>query len=409
MAEFSKWQLRIFVTAWIGYALFYLCRANFSVAIPGIMGELGYSKTALGAVGSALFGAYAIGQVVNGQLGDRFGPRKLVTLGIVVSAVANFLFGFTTALPMMILLWGVNGFFQGMGWSPNVKLLSEWFSAKDRSKLTGLYGSCYQIGNAASWVLAGYLADTVGWRYAFWLPALIFGLSSIMYYSLIRDNPEEAGLVERRRTRPSGFRTTMRITFLNPQIWIVAIAFLFVDIVRYGFFVWAPTFLFEVQNATISEAAFKSVLLPLAGSLGAISTGWLTQKYFKDRIASVSSLMLVALGILAWIYPHVPEGNWQLSLVILVAIGYFTYGPHILMVATIPMDLGEGKATASVTGFIDGFGYVGATLVSVVSGWLIDNFDWWAAFNFWIISAFIAAGLMATLWNYKAANEDKII
>ena len=65
---------------WITYATFYLCRVNFSVAIPGMMNELGFSKTALGLVGSTLFTTYAIGQFVNGQLSDKFGGRKLITM-----------------------------------------------------------------------------------------------------------------------------------------------------------------------------------------------------------------------------------------------------------------------------------------------------------------------------------------
>ena len=155
----KQWKTRIFIFAWIGYALFYFCRANFSIAIPQIIEEFGFTKTELGAVGSALFFAYAIGQVVNGQLGDLIGARRLVTIGIVVSSLSNFIFGFLgSSLISMVLVWGVNGYFQSMGWSPNVKLIGNWFPMKERGKIMGFYGSCYQIGNAVSWLLSGYLA-----------------------------------------------------------------------------------------------------------------------------------------------------------------------------------------------------------------------------------------------------------
>jgi len=111
--------------------------------------------------------------------------------------------------------------------------------------------------------------------------------------------------------------------------------------------------------------------------------------------------MLVCLGTFAWLYLKIPADNWVLGLVCLAMIGYFTYGPHVTMVAAIPMDFGTRKGAASATGFIDGLGYIGAVLTSIISGMLIDNYGWGAAFNFWIASAFIAAGLMATLWKYK--------
>jgi len=78
-----------------------------------------------------------------------------------------------------------------------------------------------------------------------------------------------------------------------------------------------------------------------------------------------------------------------------------TYGPHVLIVSILPMDLGTRKASSSVAGFIDGFGYIGAGLTSVFSGWLIDTYNWDAAFYFWVFSAIVASALMVTLWKYK--------
>ena len=87
------------------------------------------------------------------------------------------------------------------------------------------------------------------------------------------------------------------------------------------------------------------------------------------------------------------------------AIGFLTYGPHVLMVAAMPMDFGSRKASASATGFIDGWGYIGAALTGVGTGWLIDNFSWDAAFYFWVAGAFLAGILMLFLWNYKPSKS----
>ena len=164
---------------------------------------------------------------------------------------------------------------------------------------------------------------------------------------------------------------------------------------------WAPTYMFEEQGATISVAAYKAVAFPVAGCLGAIFAGWISDKLFRSRRAPISVIMLLLLAVFCWLFYIVPGGNWVLSLICLLVIGFMTFGPHILIVGAVPMDLGTRKAASSATGFIDSLGYLGATLTGVGTGFLIDNFSWKVAFYFWVIGAIAAAILMATLWNYK--------
>jgi MFS transporter, OPA family, glycerol-3-phosphate transporter len=108
--------------------------------------------------------------------------------------------------------------------------------------------------------------------------------------------------------------------------------------------------------------------------------------------------MLLLLALFCYLYRIVPGTNWIISLVILLFIGFFTFGPHILLVAALPADLGTRKAASSVTGFINAFGYVGASLTGVGTGYLIDNYSWDAAFYFWIFGAVFAAIMILFVW-----------
>jgi OPA family glycerol-3-phosphate transporter-like MFS transporter len=166
--------------------------------------------------------------------------------------------------------------------------------------------------------------------------------------------------------------------------------------------------MFEVQKATISTAAYQAIAIPIAGSLGAICAGYISDKIFKSRRAPIAVIMLLMLALFSWLYPQIPPGAWVISLISLIMIGFMTYGPHVLMVTTLPMDTGTRKAASSATGFIDGWGYIGAAITGVASGWLADSFGWNAAFNFWIIGALCAAGLMAVLWTYKPIREKYV-
>jgi sugar phosphate permease len=383
------------------------------------MAEFGFDKTTMGLVLTALFTAYAFGQFVNGQLGDKFGARKMVFVGIMGSALMNFLFPFASGLWMMIAIWALNGYLQSMGWAPTIKTIANWFPSDMRGKIGGMMGTSYQVGNAYSWALAGFLVGMLGWRWAFWVPAIIFALSGIHWALRIRNAPEEVGLPtieeekngdctekECRKDEHLGFTHTLKLIASYKRIWVIAAAFFFLSIIRYGFIDWAVTYMFEVQKMSIQAAAIKSMAIPLAGACGALVAGYLTDAKFQSRRAPVVTIMLIGLAIAAYIYPMVAASDWLLSIIMLMLIGFLLYGPHVLLVAIAPMDFGTRKAASSVTGFVDGVGYLGAALTGVGSGWLIDQFGWHAAMYFWVAGALIAAALMATQWKYKPHKRE---
>jgi OPA family glycerol-3-phosphate transporter-like MFS transporter len=213
---------------------------------------------------------------------------------------------------------------------------------------------------------------------------------------------------EIRKDTHIGFRNTLKITLLNPYIWFAAFSLFGLNIVRYGFMSWAPTFMFEEQGATISLAAYKAIAFPVAGGLGAIFAGWASDKIFKHRRAPVAFIMLVLLAICCYLYRVVPGNNWVVSLIILMFIGFFTFGPHILIVAAIPADFGSRKAASSVTGFIDAMGYLGASLTGLGTGYLIEKYSWNAGFYFWIFGAIFAAIMTLFIWNYTGKEVEDL-
>ena len=418
----GTWQKKMFWLMWITYASFYLLRVNISIAMPEIMQEFSLTKTNMGLVLSSLFLLYAVGQFINGQLGDKLNSRRIITVGLLSSAVLNIVFGFTGGiLGLLIVIWGLNGYFQSMGWGPTVKAMANWFPVKVRGRISGRLGTSYIIGGAISWFLAGTIIRYFNWRFTFFLPAIFCIFIAIHWFIRARNAPEEVGLpsleeqeegLENREIRKDthiGFRNTLKITLLNPYIWFAGFGLFGLNIVRYGFMSWAPTFMFEEQGATISMAAYKAIAFPVAGGLGAIFAGWASDRIFQNRRAPVSFIMLVLLAISCYLLKIVPGDNWMVSLIILLFIGFFTFGPHILIVAAIPADFGSRKAASSVTGFIDAMGYLGASLTGVGTGYLIEKIGWDAGFYFWIFGAIFAAIMTLLIWIYKEREVGSVL
>jgi sugar phosphate permease len=426
---YNYWRNRIFIVLWITYGAFYLCRVNFSVAIPGIIKEFGYTKAQLGAVATGLFWAYAVGQFVHGQFSERFSSRHYLFVVILLSALMNLLMGPIAALGLfaMGVIWAFNGFFQAGGWANCIKTLSQWFPPKARGKRMGLYGACYQFGNVMAWLLAGYTIAKYGWRGAFIAAPIIFAAIGFLNLLFGRNRPEDAKLPplevyeqygeckgmtleeckatirpKKEKEEHAGFRFTLKQTVANPRVWAVSWAFFCVDIIRYGFLLWAPTYLFEVQKAGIAKAAYTAVAIPAFGIAGAVFSGWASDRFFQSRRAPISTILMGALGFLAIFYYYgVPAGAWLLSFIILGCIGFCVLGTQVILIGAVPMDFGTRKAAGAAAGFIDFFGYIGAGMTGIISGLLVDKIGWVAAFWFWIIAAFISSAICFSLWAYK--------
>ena len=89
---YAKWRMKIFLSMFVGYIIFYTCRKNISVALPAMQNALGYSALELGILGSSLYATYAIGKFVNGIIADNTNAKKVLPTALFISALANILF-----------------------------------------------------------------------------------------------------------------------------------------------------------------------------------------------------------------------------------------------------------------------------------------------------------------------------
>jgi sugar phosphate permease len=426
-SELRSHQLRVFWLLWGAYASYYLCRVNFAVAQPAILKEFpSWTAAQVGSIPSVYAAFYAAGQIVNGTLGQRYGARRMMTLALVMAALTNFLFYFASSFNAMRLLWGINGWFQSAGWALMVHVISNWNTSARRGFLIGRLSTCYQVGNVVSWLLAGYLCDTVGWRYAFLVPSLVLLPMAAVLFLYLHNSPEEAGFPPVRDDLPpepakagpssaaqpgSAWQATLqvlRLTLTNRILWILAIGFFVMNAVRYTFMNWTVQYMADFHGRSIRGSAWTAILIPLVGSLGALSAGWASDAWFGRRRAPVCVIMMLGLALVCAAMTFVAQGSWVVATVLLALAGFMIYGPDMLMSGAATVDLSHPKAASIATGLTMCLGALGAIFSGAGVGYLKDlaHGNW--SLVFWVIAGMllIPSALMVSIWNARPKAQS---
>ena len=151
-ARFKKIRLISFLTATLGYGMYYVCRLSMNVIRKPMVDDGVFTETEIGIIGSCLFFTYAIGKFCNGFIADRSNVKKLMSTGLLISALINLALGFTNSFIVFAVLWGINGYFQSMGAASGVVSLSRWFDASNRGTYYGYWSASHNLGEAITFI-----------------------------------------------------------------------------------------------------------------------------------------------------------------------------------------------------------------------------------------------------------------
>lgn len=384
---------------WLSYGAFYFCRSNLSAAVPGLEHELQLSKTEIGWILGSFKLVYGIGQLINGQLAEQIGARRLLALGMFGSAALTIAFGFSTGFYMLLFLWATNGYAQALGWSPTMRVAANWFPVDRRGRAIAIIGTGYQLAGSLTIVVAGWSAEWLGWRGALFVPAGLLVAAGIHMLVMLKEAPP-ASVGERSATPEARgtWQANLAATLSNPRLWLLALALGMLNACRYGFLDWGVAHLMEVQESGIGASAMKNSVLPAGGIAGTLLAGWATDRYFGGRRIPVMVAMLVTLGVIVIAYDTIIRTSVPASVITLAVIGALIFGPQVLLVGTTPVDLAKRGTAAAACGFVNFFGYLGAAAGDQVTGYLVDRYDWQAALWFWAACAFAGAIVVAPLW-----------
>jgi OPA family sugar phosphate sensor protein UhpC-like MFS transporter len=419
--KYERWRWTIFGATWLAYAGFYLTRKAFSVAKNELKKPevLGLTKAQMSAMDGAYSAAYAIGQFFWGPLGDRFGTRKVILFGMMASIVTAAIMGMLNVAWWMGVMFALQGLWQASGWAPLGKNMGEFFSQRERGGIMGFWFTNYALGGFLASIIAGYAAETHGWRYAFFVPAGLLALIWVLFLVFQRNRPEDIGLPpieqyhgesetvihgsEQSDAAKEGTWQAVSAVLRNGMVWYLGAVYFLVKPTRYLLLFWSPVYIADRLGTDTMQSGWLSSMFDLAGPVGTLVGGITSDRIFQSKRMPVSVLALFCLAALMVVFPFIPLTRAGMGMG-MFAMGFLVYIPDSLVSGTAAIDFGTKKGASTANGVINGLGSLGQMLGVLLPGWvesvLGKGQNVWPAIFVGLGSALALGGLMlAPLWN----------
>jgi len=419
------YRWRVLESTFIGYAAFYLVRSNnLSVVAKDLQSVLHYSKSDIGSIMAITAATYGLGKFLLGAMSDRSNARKFLTTGLLLTALCNFAFGASHVFSVHLLLWVLNGFFQGMGWPPCGRSMGHWFSENERGLTFSIWNTAHNLGGGVAGVVAAWaVLHFGGWQYAFYVPGLMALVLAGYTWLRLVDTPQSVGLPrieDYRNDHPQGIQTeaaherdlTTRELFVdnvlkNKFIWLLAFANFFAYVSRYSMLDWGPMYLQEMKHATIAKGGLAVLAIEFGGIPSTILLGWVSDR-LGGRRGMVATLCMIPIILAFTTILLTPTTMIWLDMTMLAAIGFFIY-PVINLIVIQALDLTSKKAIGTAAGFIGLLGYIGKVVEAQGFGMMLEHFGKtrgdvfaWHLVLYSILGCSLLAGvLLAFTWKLK--------
>jgi len=413
---YERWRWQTFAITWLAYAGFNLTRMSFAVTKTGIEADakITINQQEMALIDGAFLSAYAIGQLFWGVAGDRFGTRRVILVGMLCSVLAGFAMGVSSTVPMFAFIFLIQGLCQSSGWAPLVKNVGNFFSRRERGTILGLWCTNYAVGGMIASMFASFVAERLGWRFAFYVPAAVLLGIWVLFLLFQRDSPECIGLpsIESYHGEPvpalgteaaSGNKhasawATLRSVLTTPMVLLLSLVYFCLKPTRYAVLFWGPKYIFDRLGTGMAEAGFLTSMFELAGPISILTMGVISDRVFGSRRMPVSVICLTLLALLLVALDHLPANAWVLG-VSLFLLGFLAYASDAMIAGLTALDFGGKSATSTATGMVNCCGSIGALIGGVAPGLVHESWGWNGVFYCLAGAAFLAAILLLPKWN----------
>ncbi|NHB92658.1 MFS transporter family glucose-6-phosphate receptor UhpC [Photorhabdus cinerea] len=387
--HYRYWRSRLLISMIIGYAAFYLTRKSFNFVMPVMQLELGLDKGDIGWITSLFYLAYGGSKFVSGVFHDRTGYRWFMGAGLMMTGALNIMFAFCSSFSALLIIWTLNGFFQGWGWPPCARLLTHWYSRNERGFWWGCWNISINIVGITIPMLSAFLATTYSWQAALMMPGVIGILLGIWLCYQLCDRPQQQGLPSIGRWRqdllelrheqlspPMPMMQILRDTILiNKTIWLLGFSYILVYLIRMAINDWGNLWLSETHGANLLSANATLSLFELGGLVGALFSGCGSDLLFRGQRAPMILLFALGLFISVTALWLTPIHHYALLAVCFFSIGFFVFGPQML-IGLAATEYCHKQAAGTVTGYLGLYAYLGAAMAGWPLSQVVAHYGW---------------------------------
>jgi ACS family glucarate transporter-like MFS transporter len=413
MVEGAKSRVRWFLVLWLFIlsAVAYLDRINLSIAGSFIATEFHLTNVQLGSLTSAFLLGYAFFQTVGGWLADRLGSRQVLAFGVVWWGIFTSL---TAAVPpgiiSAVLVLAAARFLLGAGeavlFPASNQFVSRWIPWQERGRANGLIFAGVGIGAGATPFLITYIMTHYGWRWSFWLSAVIGLAVGAIWYLFARNTPEEHPKVSPaelefiqagRTVRPSTYSRTAegsnqrsvvagdRIPWMNilssKNVWAITLAYFCFGYIAWIFFTWFFIYLATVRGLNLKASASYTTLLFLSmaacSPLGGAISDKLTKLYGKRAGRCGIAVFALVLTAAFLSFGSQVQSAGLASIVLAGGAGALYLSQSSFW--SVTADIASGSS-GSVSGFMNMGNQFGGALTASLTPFLASRFGWTTSF-----------------------------
>jgi len=401
MPEFLKKRMRWVLIFWmfIISAIAYLDRVNISIAGETIQKEFGFSTVELGWVFSAFVIGYALFQAPGGRLADRYGPRWVLTIGVLwwglfTTITALLPAGIAHALILMIIVRFVLGLGEAVVYPASNRLVAAWIPSQERGIANGLIFAGVGFGAGVTPPLITYLRMNYGWRWSFYACAIIGTVAGIIWHLLARDSPKrhpwttsaelayiEAGLPQAKAALEGHQTLPWRKILASKDVMAVTASYFTYGYVAYIFFTWFFIYLSKVRGLDLKASALYAMLPFLAMATCSPLGGYIADRLTRRYGPRVGRCGIAVFGIgLSAVFIALATQVESARLASLVLAGgagalYLSQSSFWAVTADI-----AGPSAGSVSGLMNTGGQIGGAVTSVLTAMIAEHFGWTASF-----------------------------
>ena len=383
------------------YFTSYLTRKGYDASILAICESTGLARKAAGLASTAAVALYGSGQFVTGILADRFDPRKIIFLALLITASCNATMPFAAGaacVPAMVALWAVNGFSQAMFWPPLVKIVADNLSQK------AFKGAVFWISMASNAaIIAVFLLVSGCIRFADWhlsfaiVSTAAIAMAAVWAAAARRLAP--AGSCASAKSAPQagkpadtqgGCRGMWRLLSASGLFAVMA-AIVMQGIMRDGIEVWASSIVKDQYGLDTSGSIFSVALLPVFAAASMVAARAI-RRALGDEIKGAAFLFAVAFACAAVLFAT-NGATIAVGLPLLALISASMCGANLLMIGELPGRFVRHGRIGTISGLLNAFTYVGAAISIYGFAALHERFNGWRpVFGIWI--AVLAAAIV---------------